>query len=312
MTEKTHMNHKPIFHQDLVLLDVQAPDKWTVIKEMVEALMREPELAEDPALGGNRLMEAVFDREKERPTGLGNGFAFPHARIPGLGCLALCVAMLKTPVDFEAPDGDPSTLVALMAVPEEQPQLALKVMAHFAQLLSNPPEREFLGSLHDPALLAGYLKHRVLGIEASITARDIMRRPRADIYPDTPLREVTRIMLRHQLEAIAVVERDGAIVGEITCRHLFKLGMPDFFNQLKSISFIRDFDPFEKYFAEEGKSLARDVMSTDYAAVSEDTTLLEVLFELAVRGRPKVHVVRDGKRIGAIDQLLVLDRVINL
>lgn len=306
------MNHKPVFHQDLVLLDLEAPDKWSVISQMTDAMMQDPELAADPVLNRDRLLDAVIAREKERPTGLGNCFAFPHARIPGMGCLALCVACLKTPVDFGASDGKPAVLIALMAVPEEQPQAALKVMAHFAQLLSIPPEREFLSNLKDPALLAGFLKHRVLGIEASITARDIMRRPRADIYPDTPLREVTRIMLRHNLEAIAVVEHDGTIVGEITCQHLFKLGMPDFFNQLKSVSFIRDFDPLEKYFTEEGKSLARDVMSTDYAAVSEDTTLLEVLFELAVRGRPKVHVVRNGKRIGAIDQLLVLDRVINL
>ena len=33
---------------------------------------------------------------------------------------------------------------------------------------------------------------------------------------------------------------------------------------------------------------------------------------MAVRGHSKVHVVRDGKRIGAIDRMLVLDRVINI
>jgi predicted transcriptional regulator len=88
--------------------------------------------------------------------------------------------------------------------------------------------------------------------------------------------------------------------------------MPDFFGQLKTVSFISEFDPFERYFKAEAEATAEDVMSRDFAAMPETATLLEIVFELAVRRRPKVYVVRDGKRVGIIDRIRVLDRVLRL
>jgi predicted transcriptional regulator len=101
-------------------------------------------------------------------------------------------------------------------------------------------------------------------------------------------------------------------VGEITCDLLFKKGMPDFFSQLASVGFIKNFDPFEKYFEQEANSVAADVMSDDFAAVPETATLMEIVYLLSVRGYWKVYVVREGKRIGVIDRAAVLDRILNL
>lgn len=306
------MEEKPEFGERMALTGVEMQDKWALLDAMVDLLMASPSLAAHPDLDRKRVAEAVRAREEQKATGLANGFAFPHARIAGLERPVLAVAVLKTPLDFEALDGQPSEVVALLVVPEEAPHVALKIMSQFARLVSDPLEYEVLRGLRDARLLSAFVAKRVLGLEGSVTARDIMRPPYASIHPDTPLREVTRTMLQYRLEAIAVVERDGTLVGEITCERLFKAGMPDFFGQLKSVSFIRDFDPFEKYFAGEGNALARDVMEQDYAALPETATLLEIVFELAVKRRPKVHVVRDGKRVGAIDRILVLDRVINI
>ena len=306
------MELTPYFSRDLVLLDVEAPDKWALIEIMMNALMTNPDLKSHPGITRDQLCAAVLQREKDKATGLGDGFAFPHARIPNLNATGLCLALPKTPLDFGAPDGRAADIVCLLVVPEEQPQIALQIMSQFARLVANPLDREILTSLRKPKALCDFIKRRVLGVETTVTARDIMREPLADIHPDTPLQEVTRIMLKHHLDTIAVVEEDGTILGEITCENLFKLGMPDFFSQLKSISFIREYDPFEKYFKGEGDTLARDVMTQDYATVPDDATLLEVVFELAVKRHTKVHVVRDGKRIGAIDRILVLDRVITI
>jgi len=145
-----------------------------------------------------------------------------------------------------------------------------------------------------------------------VRARDFMRPPLAmDIRPDTPLRTVVRTMLRHHVEAVAVTDDSGVILGEITCDLLFKKGVPDFFNQLPNVAFIKNFDPFEKYFDEEAHSVAGDVMSKDFATVTEDATLMEIIHLLAVRNYAKAHVVRNGRKIGTVDRALVLDRILN-
>jgi nitrogen PTS system EIIA component len=306
------MDIPPYFDKGQVLLGSEASDKWALISSMIEALALSESLQRHSPISKEDLLKAVVDREEDRPTGLGNGFAFPHGRIKGFTGVGLCVAIPAAPIDFNAPDGKPAEIVVLMVVPENQPQVALKYMAQFARLISDPVEREVMLSLRDPEPMTGYITKRVLQTDTLIAARDIMRRPKISIHPDTPLREVTKRMHQHMLDTVAVVEEDQTLVGEITCELLFQLGMPHFFSQLKSVSFIDEFDPFVKYFEGEGGSLARDVMSTDFATVSEDATLLEIVFELSVKRRNKVHVVRNGKRVGVIDRILVLDRVINI
>ncbi len=300
------------FSEDLVLVQIQASDKWDLIAQLVDRLVHSKTFPKDLSISPETILEAVIAREKDHPTGLGNGIAFPHARISGFPGIAICVAILKTPIDFCGPDSIPADVVCLMVVAEEQPQLALKVMAQFARMMMDPVNQSFIRTENDCRLLSAFIGKRILKFDDAITARDIMRAPLVEIHPDTPLKEVTWAMFQHNLDAVSVVEKDCTLVGEITSENLFKIGMPDFFSQLKSVGFISEFDPFEKYFEAERQTLAGDVMSKDYAALPEDATLLEVVFELAVKRHSKVYVVHDGQRIGVIDRMLVLDRVINI
>lgn len=301
------------FDENLVLLTSEARDKWHMINLLLDAAAASPPLqAQKDEITRDDLFATVKEREEERSTGLGSGVAFPHARVPNLKQSVVAVGIPETPIDFDALDGQPATIVVLILVPQDQPQTALQIMSQFARLLSDPIEREALLSIKSVSGLFGYITRYVLEQEIAVTARDIMRAPAASVHPDTPLKEVTRLMNQHQLDVIAVCEKDGELVGEITCDNLFKLGMPHFFNQLKSIAFIRDFDPFEKYFADESRALAKDVMSRDFASKPEKATLLEIVFELAVHHRPVIYIVRDKKYIGVIDRILVLDRVINI
>ncbi len=299
--------------ETLVLPETDVTDKWQLITLLVDAAAAsKPLQAQKSVITRDMLLDAVIKRERERSTGLGNGVAFPHARVPGLRRAVVAAAFPNTPVAFDSIDGAPVSVVVLILVPEEYPQVALQLMSQFARLLADPVEREALMGLRTVSGLCGFISRRVLEHDVSVTARDIMREPLAVVHPDTPLIDVTRIMNQHHLDTIAVTETDGTLVGEITCDNLFKRGMPHFFTQLKSIAFIREFDPFEKYFADDSHALARDVMSQDYAAVSEDATLLEIVFELAVHHHPKVYVVGTNKHLGVIDRILVLDRVINV
>ena len=299
--------------ETLILPEANVSDKWELITLMVDtAVACEPLQEQKNVISRELILDGVMEREHERGTGLGNGVAFPHARILGLKSAVVCVAFPTTPVDYESIDDKPVSIAVLILVPEDQPQTALQIMSQFARLLSDPVEREALMGLRTASGLCGFVLRHVLEKDASVTARDIMRDPVVVVHPDTPLKEVTRIMNQYLMDNITVTEKDNTLVGEIKCDDLFKRGMPDFFTQLKSIAFIREFDPFEKYFADESRALARDVMSREYASVPEDATLLEIVFELAVHHHSKVYVVGEGKCLGVIDRILVLDRVINV
>lgn len=294
-----------------VLLEVPASDRAALLRGMVEAVIRAGAWTPPAATDADTLHAALMRREAEVPSGLGNGIAFPHVRLPGIDQAALCVARPAAPVDFGAADGQPAHLVVLLLLPEDHPHYALKCMGALARIVTDRALHRELRASQDPARVAAIFATCLEAIAGAVLARDIMRAPVVDIHPETPLRDVVRMMLEHNLEAVAVIRRDGTVLGEITTDRLFRIGMPPFFAQLKSVGFIREFDPFERYFPKERMSCAADVMDHGFAALPEDATLLEVVFALAVKRHPKVYVVRDGKRVGVIDRMRVLDRVLN-
>jgi CBS domain-containing protein len=138
-----------------------------------------------------------------------------------------------------------------------------------------------------------------------------MRPPILTLSPEMPLKEATRKMAKFNLTAAPVIE-NGHIVGEITTNGLFMLGIPDFFTQLKSVAFMSDFDPFEKYFAEESKAKTSDLMEKDFCVLGPEASVMEMVFALIVQKYPKIYIVKDGILAGIVDQPLVLERIINI
>jgi nitrogen PTS system EIIA component len=81
------------------------------------------------------IFEILMQREKLGSTGVGNGIAIPHGKLPKLGKLFGLFARLDRPVDFEALDGQPVDLVFLLLAPETAGADHLKALARVARLL---------------------------------------------------------------------------------------------------------------------------------------------------------------------------------
>src|SRR3954471_7915341 len=81
------------------------------------------------------VFEILLQREKLGSTGVGNGIAIPHGKLPKLNKLFGLFARLERPVDFEALDGQPVDLVFLLLAPEAAGADHLKALARVARLL---------------------------------------------------------------------------------------------------------------------------------------------------------------------------------
>jgi PTS system nitrogen regulatory IIA component len=81
------------------------------------------------------IFEILMQREKLGSTGIGNGIAIPHGKLPQLNKLFGLFARLARPVDFEALDGQPVDLVFLLLAPEGAGADHLKALARVARLL---------------------------------------------------------------------------------------------------------------------------------------------------------------------------------
>jgi PTS system nitrogen regulatory IIA component len=81
------------------------------------------------------IFEILLQREKLGSTGVGNGIAIPHGKLPKLDKLFGLFARLDRPIDFEALDGQPVDLVFLLLAPEGAGADHLKALARVARML---------------------------------------------------------------------------------------------------------------------------------------------------------------------------------
>ena len=290
-----------------IFRDLRVRD-WTLASEM---------LADAVAAGaidrsGSSVMTldtSAGESSHRAPLFIAPGGAVVHDRRAHVTDITFALASLKEPLALPDGDGAAEVVLYILSGPERS-AWALKAAGHFRTLLAEEGLRERLSTMSREALHA-WLTGLDLRLDAPVLARDIMRPPLFKVFADTPVTEVTRLMEKHRSNAVAVVDREEHIIGEITSNRLFKLGIPEFFERLASVSFIREFDPFEHYYTQTGQARAGEVMTTDFTVLPEDATIMEVVFALTVQNHRKIYVVRDGRRVGVIDRVEIINKVLN-
>ena len=123
--------------EDLIVPDLTATDKTGVLGELCAALARaHPQLSQRP------LTEALLEREKLGSTGIGEGVAIPHGKLPGIPGLLAAFGRKKAGVDFASIDGKPTQLFFVLFAPENSAGLHLKALARISRLFKQPSFRQ--------------------------------------------------------------------------------------------------------------------------------------------------------------------------
>ncbi|MBA1155305.1 MULTISPECIES: PTS IIA-like nitrogen regulatory protein PtsN [Microvirga] len=104
-------------------------------------------------LTDDAIYEALLQRERLGSTGIGEGIAIPHGKLPGLTRIFGLVARLEKPVDFEALDGQPVDVLFLLLAPEGAGADHLKALARVARVLREPGLIERVRATRDATAL---------------------------------------------------------------------------------------------------------------------------------------------------------------
>lgn len=123
--------------EDLVFPDLASTDKPGVLGELCAGLSRA-----SPALDPVRLTETLLEREKLGSTGIGEGVAIPHGKLPGIPGLIAAFARSRKGVDFASIDGKPTYLFFVLFAPENSAGIHLKALARISRLFKQPQFRQ--------------------------------------------------------------------------------------------------------------------------------------------------------------------------
>lgn len=101
------------------------------------------------------VFDVLLERERLGTTGVGNGIAIPHGKLPALPRLYGLFARLERPIHFESIDEQPVDLIFLLLAPESAGADHLKALARVSRLLRDKGVCEKLrGTENSDALFA--------------------------------------------------------------------------------------------------------------------------------------------------------------
>lgn len=145
------MSLSNILAQKSVIPTLRVNGKKQALQELSERA------AEASGLPAREIFDAILQRERLGPTGVGDGIAIPHGKL--VRCERICgvFARLERPIDFEALDGLPVDLIFLLIAPETAGADHLKALAAIARALRHPGVAAQLRGARDAATLYSLL-----------------------------------------------------------------------------------------------------------------------------------------------------------
>lgn len=134
--------------EDLVISDLLGQTRDEVLDEMVGCIV-----AQHPEVNPGQAVAVLLDRERIGSTGIGQGLAIPHARVPSLSQPVACLARSAKGVDFRALDGDPTHLFLALLAPAGSAGFHLKALARASRMLKDAAFRQALIEAHDASAM---------------------------------------------------------------------------------------------------------------------------------------------------------------
>lgn len=115
---------------DHVIFDLEPGDKPELIRGMAAAAATQM-----PGADAAEIAAQITERESVQSTGIGGGFAIPHALVDGVDLSSLFVFLLATPVDYDALDSTPVDLIFLLLSPKDELKPHVRLLARLARII---------------------------------------------------------------------------------------------------------------------------------------------------------------------------------
>ena len=126
-------------------LNVTASSKEELLKKAVELMVRQGNITDK-----EQYLKAVFAREEEGTTGVGDGIAIPHGRCEGVSQPGLIAMVIPKGVDYDALDDEPVDLLFLIAANPKSGSAHIDILSKLSGMLMNDEFTAALKSAKSP------------------------------------------------------------------------------------------------------------------------------------------------------------------
>ena len=133
-----------------ISLDAVPADKKATLDMAVELMAKSGKL-----MDVEQYRAQVYAREEESTTGIGEGIAIPHGKCDAVKTPGLAAMVIKNGVDYDSLDGEPVTLLFLIAAPNTKDNVHLDVLSKLSVMLM---DENFITSLRNAKSVEEFLQ----------------------------------------------------------------------------------------------------------------------------------------------------------
>ena len=144
-----------IFDEDNIIAELTASDKEGVIRSLVEQLWSSGVLDRKQVAS---LVRALMRREELGSTGIGKGFAVPHAKHTGVNGAVGVLARVSQGVEFDALDGQKVNLIFLLVSSPDAVEPHIETLRRVTTIFKDEELCSFLRRAKDREELAELLR----------------------------------------------------------------------------------------------------------------------------------------------------------
>lgn len=137
--EDACMKITEMLRREFVLEDLIAQNKHDALAELAGAFAK-GKIKVNP----EAMLHVLLERERLGSTGIGDGIAIPHGKVPGLDEMVVSFGRSREGIEFEAMDGKPVHLFFLLMAPDHSAGHHLKALAKISRMLKDPNFRKNL------------------------------------------------------------------------------------------------------------------------------------------------------------------------
>lgn len=130
-----------VLSKSTIIPELKATSKEEIIDELLDLYKDDPRIIDI-----NDVKNSVMEREKIMSTGVGHGFGIPHCKTNRVTEILAAFGKTKSPVDFEALDGNPVNLVFLLIGKDNLVAPHIKLLSRISLLMNKDEVRDKLNA----------------------------------------------------------------------------------------------------------------------------------------------------------------------
>ena len=293
---------RPLLNESQIAPPLEATSYAEVLDELAAFAARQPGVVE-----GERFLEQVSALGADDTIAIGGGAFMPHLKSDAIDREVVVLGVTGRPLRVPAESGEETRgrVFVLAAAPPDEHAGYLATVASIAGALRGDGAVDAILEAGSPERIARLPAVREAPRIQRLSVVDVMDPAAQRLYPDMPLPDAARVLIRGRHSAPPVVNKRDEIVGMVSEKDLIRAFLPGY---LRVSGSARGDEAADR---ESGKqTLVRDVMAKAVLCLPVEASISEAASIIVNKNVDPLPLTREGKWVGLISRRSLIRKLL--